>query len=243
MNNNNSQALTALSVMDFTRLTENDNEQAVIEFVKGAVYQGHQVAAVCVYPEYITVVRETLNQMAASTCKIATVVNFPAGDQSTTKILADIENAVKLGADEIDYVIPYQQLLAGNRDYVAEQLTAVRQACQNQCLKVILETGELITQQLIDLASDLAIAAGADFLKTSTGKVTLNATLAATEVMNTAIIASGKSIGIKPSGGINTLQQAIAYIEQAQSIQQRVVNSSWFRLGASRLLADLKQYI
>src|SRR5690606_25242621 len=146
---------------------------------------------------------------AGHAVKIATVVNFPSGDLAVEAVLAETKQAIADGADEIDLVIPYRAFLAGNAAAVSEMVAAVKAACTPPVrLKTILETGEIKDAALIRKASDLAIAAGSDFIKTSTGKVFVNATLPAAEIMLTAIRDSGKPVGFKPAGGVRTVADA-----------------------------------
>lgn len=173
--------------------------------------------------------------------KIATVVNFPSGDLAVADVIAETRQAIADGADEIDLVIPYRAFLSGDEAAVTEMVTAVKAACTSPViLKTILETGEIKDAALIRKASDLAIAAGSDFIKTSTGKVAVNATLAAAEIMLTAINESGKPVGFKPAGGVRTVGDAEAYLALAASI----LGEGWatpktFRFGASGLLGDI----
>ena len=151
-----------------------------------------------------------------------------------------IPQAIADGADEIDLVIPYKAYLAGNEACVTEMVTAVRAACPQACLKVILETGEIRDSGKIRLASELAISAGADFIKTSTGKVAVNATLEAADIMLQAIRDSRKKVGFKPAGGISTVADAALYLSLADTIMgEDWVMPSTFRFGASGLLDDI----
>jgi len=173
--------------------------------------------------------------------KIATVVNFPSGDLAVADVIAETTQAIADGADEIDLVIPYRAFLAGNEAAVTEMVAAVKAACTSPILlKTILETGEIKDAALIRRASDLAIAADSDFIKTSTGKVSVNATLQAAGIMLTAIRDSGKPVGFKPAGGVRTVGDAGDYLALAASI----LGDGWatpktFRFGASGLLGDI----
>jgi deoxyribose-phosphate aldolase len=200
------------------------------------------VAAVCVYPDLVSVAREAV---AGSPVKVASVATaFPSGRASLAVKLADVEDAVRAGADEIDMVIDRGAFLAGRYGQVYAEMAAVRDACGNAHLKVILETGELVTLDNVARASWLAMMAGADFIKTSTGKVSPAATLPVALVMLAAVRdfeqATGRRIGVKVAGGIRTAKDAIRYLV----LVNEVAGPAWltpalFRIGASTLLNDL----
>ncbi|MBU3825674.1 MAG: deoxyribose-phosphate aldolase, partial [Candidatus Oceanisphaera merdipullorum] len=210
------------------------------------------VAAVCVYPRFIEVAKHTLQALNVSEqVMIATVVNFPYGVDSITQVEQDINVAIAAGAHEIDLVLPYRQLMAGHSEFAQSMVQAAKAICVEASmmrlpldkpilLKVIIESGELATGTLITQASKLAIDGGADFIKTSTGKVARNATLMAAELMLTAIRDSGKNVGFKAAGGVCTTAEALQYLQLAASI----MGKDWltpvhFRLGASGLLTQL----
>jgi deoxyribose-phosphate aldolase len=200
------------------------------------------VAAVCVYPDLVPVAREAV---AGSSVKVAAVATaFPSGRASLAVKLADVEDAVRAGADEIDMVIDRGAFLAGRYGQVYAEMAAVREACGNAHLKVILETGELVTLDNVARASWLAMMAGADFIKTSTGKVTPAATPPVALVMLAAVRdfeqAAGRRVGVKVAGGIRTAKDAIRYLV----LVNEVAGPAWltpdrFRIGASTLLNDL----
>ena len=199
-------------------------------------------AAVCVYPDLVAVARDAV---AGSSVKVAAVATaFPSGRASLAVKLADVEDAVRAGADEIDMVIDRGAFLAGRYGQVYAELAAVRDACGNAHLKVILETGELVTLDNVARASWLAMMAGADFIKTSTGKVTPAATLPVALVMLGAVRdfeqAAGRRVGVKVAGGIRTAKDAIRYLV----LVNETAGPAWltpdlFRIGASTLLNDL----
>ena len=172
---------------------------------------------------------------------MATVVNFPSGAEPLADVVAVTERAIAGGATEIDTVIPYSAFKDGNGDAVREHVRSVSRACGNARLKTILETGELADETLIREASRIAIAEGADFIKTSTGKVAVNATPEAARWMLEEIRASNRlDVGFKPAGGIRTVQDAAAYLDLADEI----MGPSWaakptFRFGASSLLGNV----
>ncbi|HLE58974.1 MAG TPA: deoxyribose-phosphate aldolase [Candidatus Limnocylindria bacterium] len=204
------------------------------------------VAALCVYPNMIATAKQAL---AGSTVKVASVATyFPSGQTSLAVKLEDVRGAVALGADEIDMVIDRGAFLAGRYAQVFDEIVAVKEACGSARLKVILETGELETYDNVRRASVLAMAAGADFIKTSTGKVTPAATLPVTLVMLEAIrdffTQTGRAVGMKPAGGIRTSREAIAYL----TVLYETLGPDWmtpdrFRFGASTLLNDVLMQI
>ncbi len=200
------------------------------------------VAAVCVYPDLVAVAAEAL---AGSKIHIASVATgFPSGRTSLEVKLADTRDAVAAGADEIDMVIDRGAFLAGRYGQVFEEIVAVKQACGDAHLKVILETGELATYDNVRRASWLAMLAGADFIKTSTGKVSPAATLPVTLVMLEAVRdfrdSTGRQVGVKPAGGIRTSKDAIRYLVLVnETAGEDWLDPKWFRIGASSLLNDL----
>jgi deoxyribose-phosphate aldolase len=173
--------------------------------------------------------------------RIATVINFPAGGEDVGRVTDDVQEALADGANEIDLVLPYNAVRRGELALAAEMVEAVREMTdQGRLLKVILETGELREPFLIETASYLAIEAGADFIKTSTGKTPVSATPEAAEIMLKAIKASSRLVGVKPSGGIRTVADAKIYLDLAD----RIMGEGWatpktFRIGASSLYEAL----
>jgi deoxyribose-phosphate aldolase len=204
------------------------------------------VAALCVYPNMIQTAKDAL---AGSSVKVAAVATyFPSGQSPLAVKLADVRAALKLGADEIDMVIDRGAFLAGSYGKVYDEIAAVKEAVGEHHLKVILETGELETYDNVRRASVLAMAAGADFIKTSTGKVQPASTLPVTLVMLEAIrdfyAQTGRAVGMKPAGGIRTSREAISYL----TVLYETLGPDWmtpdrFRFGASTLLNDLLMQI
>ena len=225
-------AIRALRSLDLTDLTETCTDQAIDALCRKALDPRGPVAAVCVWPQFVGRAREALR---GSPVRIATVVNFPAGGEDVSRITDDVQEALSDGANEIDLVLPYEALRRGDRAVATEMVEAVREMIdQDRLLKVILETGELKDPSLIETASRIAIEAGADFIKTSTGKTPVSATPEAAEIMLNAIKASGRPVGLKPSGGIRTLADAKIYLDLAD----RIMGPGWatpgtFRIGAS----------
>jgi deoxyribose-phosphate aldolase len=175
------------------------------------------------------------------------VANFPHGNTNLDAAVRDTQEIVQAGAQEVDVVLPYRALMAGDEAAVSKLLQAVRQACPGLLLKVILETGELQTPELMTRASQLALDAGADFLKTSTGKTPVNATLDAARAMLSCIAASPAAhgrVGFKASGGIKTVQEAMAYQQLTQQLLGlSQLTAQRFRIGASSLLGDIERVL
>jgi deoxyribose-phosphate aldolase len=200
------------------------------------------VAAVCVYPAMVPVAAEVLAGSGVHLASVATA--FPSGQAPLDVKLADTRDAVAGGADEIDMVISRGAFLSGRYDQVYDEIVAVKEACGQAHLKVILETGELGTYDNVRRASWLAMLAGADFIKTSTGKVPVAATLPVTLVMLEAVrdfrARTGRQVGVKPAGGIRTTKDAIKYLVLInETVGDDWLHPDWFRFGASSLLNDL----
>jgi deoxyribose-phosphate aldolase len=201
-----------------------------------------QVAAVCVYPDLVATARAALGTAPIKVASVATA--FPSGRASLDVKVADTKDAVAAGADEIDMVIDRGAFLAGRYLEVFEEIVAVTEACGGAHLKVILETGELATYDNVRRASWLAMLAGGDFIKTSTGKISPAATLPVTLVMLEAVRdfhdATGRQVGVKPAGGIRTTKDAIKYLVLVnETVGEDWLHPDRFRLGASSLLNDL----
>lgn len=234
-------ARQALSLMDLTSLNDSDDEAVIAALCQSAQTPFGSPAAVCVYPAFIDIARKTLAQSGLSEVRVATVTNFPDGSDDIDRAVRETRDAVAAGAHEVDVVLPYRSLMAGNTDTPADLVRACKAACGAAVkLKVIIESGELKSAELIRQASDIAIASGADFIKTSTGKVAVNATLNAAEIMLSAIADSGKDVGFKAAGGIRTTAEAGDYL----ALAERLLGADWinpehFRFGASSLLNDL----
>lgn len=203
-------------------------------------------AAVCVYPRMVKVAAQAV---AGSGVKVASVATaFPSGQMRLKERLAEIRYAVGEGADEIDMVISRGQFLQGEYRAIFDEIASCKEACGKAHLKVILETGELVTYDQVRWASDIAMAAGGDFIKTSTGKVSPAATLPVTLVMLQAIEdfyhQTGKMVGMKPAGGISNAKLALQYLVMVKEILgEKWLNNEWFRFGASSLTNDLLMQI
>jgi deoxyribose-phosphate aldolase len=200
------------------------------------------VAAVCVYPNHVKTARKSLLNSQIKIASVATA--FPSGNSSLKIKLADTKIAVDSGADEVDMVISRGQFLEGNYNYVSDEIAAIKEACGLARLKVILETGELSTLDNVRKASEIAILAGADFIKTSTGKISPAATMPVTYVMLQTIRdhyhATGNMVGMKPAGGISTAKSALQYLVMLyETLGDAWMTNEWFRFGASSLANDI----
>jgi len=238
----------ALSMIDLTTLEGSDSPGKVRQLCHKAAHLHDSmpdlphVAAVCVYPTLVKIARESLQNTGIKIAAVAT--GFPSGQYPLQTKLDDTKFAVEEGADEIDMVISRGHFLGGEYQYVFDEIAAIKAACGLAHLKVILETGELGTLDNVRKASDLAMHAGADFIKTSTGKVQPAATLPVTLVMLEAIrdfyFATGKKIGMKPAGGISTAKLSLQYLVVVrETLGQDWLTPDLFRIGASRLANDI----
>lgn len=246
-------ALTlALSMMDLTTLEGKDSVGKVIQLCQKAklpyasMPELPKVAAVCVYPTMVRIAKKQLLDSGINVASVATA--FPSGMAPLSVRLDDTKFAVNEGADEVDMVISRGAFLSGEYQKVYDEISAIKEACGNAHLKVILETGELHTYENVRKASDIAMEAGADFIKTSTGKISPAATQPVTLVMLEAIrdfyYKKGKMIGMKPAGGIRTAKQAIQYLVLVkETLGAAWLNNKFFRFGASSLANDVLMQI
>jgi deoxyribose-phosphate aldolase len=235
-------ALRALKLMDLTTLNDNDTDEAVIALCKNAKTAVGNTAAVCIYPRFVPIAKKTLREQGTPEVRIATVTNFPHGNDDIAIAVAETKAAVAYGADEVDVVFPYRALIAGDETVGFELVKQCKEACGDILLKVIIETGELKEEALIKKASQICIEAGANFIKTSTGKVPVNATPEYARMMLEVIRDMGvaKTVGFKPAGGVRTAEDAQAYLAMADDI----LGGDWadnmhYRFGASSLLTNL----
>lgn len=228
--------------MDLTLLDEGAAPARVLALCAAARSRFGAVAAVCIQPEHIGAARAALDGAGAGAgvVRVATVANFPAGEEDAAQAARETAQAVAAGADEVDVVFPYRALRAGNERLGHDLIAACKQACADQArLKAILETGELHSPCLIRRASEIALAAGADFLKTSTGRTPVGATPEAAAVMLEVLAEHPGQAGLKISGGVRDLDQAAHYFD----LIDRRMGPGWatpahFRIGASRLLEE-----
>ena len=242
----------AMSMIDLTTLEGKDSEGKVIQLCRKAMmpYASMpnlpKVAAVCVYPTMVKTAVKTLKGSGIHVASVATA--FPSGLAPLKMRLEDTRFAVSEGADEIDMVISRGEFLKGNYSLIFDEVAAIKEACGDAHLKVILETGELYTYENVRKASDIAMYAGADFIKTSTGKISPAATQPVTLVMLEAIRdyfqETGRMVGMKPAGGIRKAKEALQYLVIVkETLGAAWLDPDWFRFGASSLANDLLMQI
>ena len=242
----------AISMMDLTTLEGIDTPGKIAFLCRKAMqpldprYEVPACAAVCVYPNLVRFAKKFLGNSGVKVASVATA--FPAGQMPLRSKLAEVRAAVHDGADEIDMVIDRAAFLAGDYTRVSEEIAATKEACADAHLKVILETGELQTYDNVRLASEIAIRAGGDFIKTSTGKISPAATMPVTLVMLETIrdcfYETGRRIGMKPAGGIRTAKQALAYLVMVkETLGDDWLTPDLFRFGASTLVNDVLMQI
>ena len=234
-------ARLALRCLDLTSLREDDSAASIRALAARAATPHGAPAALCIYPAWLGVAREALQAQGLPAVRLATVVDFPHGGGNPAAVAADTARAITDGADEIDLVFPWRALQAGDGSAGERMVAAVRAACGTGVpLKVILETGELVAPALIDRASRIALAAGADFLKTSTGKASRHASPVAVAVMLEAIAATGTRAGLKVAGGVAGIAEVQTYLALAAPVYGRDgLGPATLRFGASGLLPAL----
>ncbi len=230
-------ARRALASLDLTNLNDDCDAAAIESLCKRAQAPRGPVAAVCIWPRFVA---QAKNLLSGTGIRIATVVNFPGGNDPADEVLSLTKTALADGADEIDLVVPYTDLMEGKGEAVRLLVHRVKEVSGDATLKTILETGVLSDDDLIRQAARLALEGGADFLKTSTGKVPVNATPDAARLVLEEIKASGKSVGFKPAGGVKTTEDAAVYL----GLCDEIMGEGWatpatFRIGASGVLAAL----
>lgn len=227
-----------LPLLDLTRLGDEDRPGEIEALCAAALASRPPPAAVCVFPEHVTTARRALG---AAAIRVATVVNFPEGEGSARRVQREARRAIAAGADEIDMVFDHPSFLRGEIARARDGVVACRQACGSGiALKLILETGVLGDATLIRQASQIGIDAGVDFLKTSTGKTAVNATLPAAGAMLDAIEAAGGRCGLKISGGVRTLDDAAPYLALVDArMGVGWATADHFRIGASALFTAL----
>ena len=237
-----------LNMIDLTTLEGKDTPGKVKQLCYKAqhlhdAYEGlPTVAAVCVYPTFVGLAKKELIKTGINVASVATA--FPSGQSTLQVKLDETKFAVEEGADEVDMVISRGKFHAGEYNYVFDEIAAIKEACGKARLKVILETGELGSFDKVRRASDIAILAGADFIKTSTGKIKPAATMPVTFVMLEAIrdhyLKTGQMIGMKPAGGISKSKLALHYLIMVKEVLgEQWLDNHWFRFGASSLANDV----
>ncbi len=240
--------MLALNMIDLTTLEGKDTEGKVKQLCYKAQhlhdsYPGlPTVAAICVYPSMVKTAKIALGNSGVKVASVATA--FPSGQAPRDVKIRDTKFAVANGADEVDMVISRGKFLQGEYNFVFDEIAAIKEACGDARLKVILETGELVTYDKVRKASDIAMYAGADFIKTSTGKISPAATMPVTLVMLEAIrdfyYKTGKKIAMKPAGGISKSKLALHYLVMLnETLGESWMNNEWFRFGASSLANDI----
>ncbi len=238
----------ALNMIDLTTLEGKDTDGKVKQLCYKAAhlhdaYPGlPTVAAICVYPSMVAIAKKALGNSGIKVASVATA--FPSGQSSRDVKIRDTKYALNQGADEIDMVISRGKFHQGEYNFVFDEIAAIKEVCGNARLKVILETGELGTLDKVRKASDIAMYAGADFIKTSTGKISPAATMPVTLVMLEAIrdfyYKTGKKIAMKPAGGISKSKLALHYLVMLNEVLGEAwMNNEWFRFGASSLANDI----
>ncbi len=232
-------AKRALGLIDLTNLNDDCTPENITDLCQRAQTKFGNTAAVCVFPAFVEKAKSLLED---TDIDVATVVNFPDGGTDIRAVMQETKSVVAHGADEVDLVLPYKAFKSGDRETAEGMLSTIRATTHGQAkLKVILETGELNDEALIADASKLALDEGADFIKTSTGKVNVNATPEAAEIMISAIKEFGDvTRGFKPAGGIRTVEDCGVYL----GIAGRIMGPQWasketFRFGASSVLQDV----
>lgn len=226
------------TLLDLTSLNETDTEASIAALLEKARTNYGSVAGVCVYPKFIRLVAA---EFAGTNIKAITVANFPEGQTALEDVLLEIGVALENGAQEIDIVFPYRQYLAGDKNYGHSFVTACKAACGSKTLKIILETGAMNDLAVIADAAKVVLMAGADFVKTSTGKFSIGATIDAAAVILLVIKELQPQfkhpIGLKVAGGLTGIGNAAQYIELADRIMGKAwVKPNTFRIGSSKLI-------
>lgn len=239
MSDRTDRASRAIGLIDLTDLSDDHSPDGIDELCRRA--REHGTAAVCVWPEFVARSAELLE---GSGVRVATVVNFPSGDEPVADVMALTEASLAAGADEVDVVLPYRAFLDGDSDRGVEMVAAVAALIEPpKLMKVILESGAYTGTESVAAAARLAIENGADFVKTSTGKIAEGASLDAARAMLGEIkeaADAGRTVGLKPSGGIRSFDDAMAYLDLADSVMgEGWATPATFRYGASGLLDEL----
>jgi deoxyribose-phosphate aldolase len=236
-------ARIALACLDLTSLNDNDDAAAIDALCARAVTRWGPVAAVCVWPRFVVQARAALPREIS----VAAVANFPEGALDEARALADTRTIVDAGGDEVDLVLPWRAMLGGQAAEAARLVAAVRAACPQQRLKLIIESGELPLPETVRQASRIGLAAGVDFLKTSSGKTAHGASLEAARLMLECIVEQAhqdQAVGFKASGGIRTVADVAGYAALVQEhLGAAAVGPERLRFGASGLLGDIERVL
>lgn len=234
-------AVRLIGCLDLTSLNRDDTEEKISVLCQKATTPFGHVAAVCVYPQWVAFAKKKLKK---TPIKIATVVNFPEGGNDFKQMKEEIKKSLGSGADEIDAVFPYRDFLNNNFDTCKRFLEIVQRECEKYTSKIILETGELKHTSAIAAATSLCLNYDVNFIKTSTGKTPISATVAAANVILETIRDSGKNVGFKASGGIREFEEARKYLILSEVILgENWASAEHFRIGASSLLDNLLTFL
>lgn len=229
-------ARQVISLIDLTDLADDHGADGIDRLLDQAVE--HRTAAVCVWPEFV---ERCASRLVGTGVRVATVADFPGGDGKLERVLDEVQASLAAGADEVDLVLAYREVQAGRTEQAAQTVATVAEQVHaaGARLKVILETGELADRVMVVGAARIAVASGADFLKTSTGKTASGASLDAVDAMLDVIADADREVGLKPSGGISTVVAALAYIDLVESrLGAERTTPEVLRFGASSLLGD-----
>jgi len=223
--------------IDLTSLNGDDTEKRICELCEKALK--FNVAGVCVYPAFVKLVKKKLNNTPIKAISVAG--GFPSGQTFTQVKLLETKFAIDEGADEIDFVINRGKIIEKEYNYVLDEIAKAKEICKDSCLKVIIETGELITAENISNAGFIAIDAGCDFIKTSTGKIQIGATIESATCMLNIIKnhyeLTGRKVGFKAAGGISSPEDAFKYYELVKNILgSNWLNNKYFRIGGSKII-------
>jgi deoxyribose-phosphate aldolase len=231
-------ASALVALLDLTTLNDNDTVASVRQFAAQCLTPVGPVACVCVYPQFVV---DIAPDVVRKGVRVATVINFPDGEEAQSTSEVSIKRAIADGAHEIDVVMPRSSFLQGDDRQAQDFLRGCRAACGNDVLmKVILETGALSTADQITRAAQIAIDAGADFLKTSTGKMPIGATTEAVQVLCDVVSRQDRPVGLKFSGGVRTLPQVHGYLSIVKStLGESALSKDRLRIGASHLLSEI----
>lgn len=233
-------AQLALNCLDLTSLNDDDDAVAIDVLCRRAITPWGPAAAVCVWPRFVAQARAALPAHVA----VAAVANFPAGALDVGLALADTRSIVDAGGDEVDLVLPWRAMLGGESAAAASLVRAVRAACPQQRLKLIIESGELPLPETVRQASRIGLEAGVDFLKTSSGKTAHGATLDAARLMLECIAMQPRAVGFKAAGGIRTVADAAAYMALVRTVLgDGALSPQRLRFGASALLGDIERVL
>jgi len=236
-------AKIAISVMDLTSLNDNDTVKSTKALARRAHTPAGNVSALCIWPRFIPWAKVALEELGFNNIRLATVSNFPYGEANLDIAKAETLASIAYGANEVDLVFPWRAFKSGDSKIAKEIIKECRKICKDSItLKVIIESGELKEPKLIRQASEISIECGANFIKTSTGKVPINATLEASRVILETIKESKMDIGFKVAGGVKNAQDAKEYLDLTATIMGKEwIEPKRFRFGASSLLDNLLQ--